>query len=243
MPRGRLIPERTVDSLLAYELLTAFPLGLIWSPTNHRGAWDHALFGGGRRVVLFECKAVLANLSATNPTVWKIPIGLSQLHDYVKNRRLSNLLYVLPARPKVASKPWLRDCRSDPDVRGRCLACLNAGAHATRRWAGQEPLVAGAPHRIRLQPWFVHWAWCVPAGDLWCKLGPTKTGDILLSADDADLEVLPGAQRLCHLLHRQGCTGFMSNGGLLDFALDSQQVGGDWPLADDDSAQPLGLLL
>ena len=33
----RLIPERTVDSLLAYELLSAFSAGVIWFPTNTRG--------------------------------------------------------------------------------------------------------------------------------------------------------------------------------------------------------------
>jgi hypothetical protein len=39
----RLIPERTIDSLFAYEALQALPTALLWSPSNTAGMWDHAL--------------------------------------------------------------------------------------------------------------------------------------------------------------------------------------------------------
>lgn len=41
----RLVPERTIDSLFAYEALQALPTGLIWSPANTETStnreWDH----------------------------------------------------------------------------------------------------------------------------------------------------------------------------------------------------------
>ncbi|MEC5169453.1 hypothetical protein RCH11_001926 [Glaciihabitans sp. GrIS 2.15] len=201
-----LVPERTVDSLLAYELLRAFPRAILWSPTNTAGSLDHELDAGGPRAILFECKGIEDR--------WRIPIRAQQLDDYVTGG-LGQLLYLLPSKPVDPLIPWLRSCASDPDVHGRCQACAASRGSDNRRWAGSQPPVSGAPPERRLQPWFNHWAWCVPAAQLQLHLGrPTR--DMRIPAEDASLAAIPGAQRLCHMLPRStasAVTGLPSGGG------------------------------
>jgi hypothetical protein len=201
-----LIPERTVDSLLAYELLRAFPTAILWSPTNTARSLDHELDAGGPRAILFECKGIEDR--------WRIPIRAQQLDDYV-TRGLGRLLYLLPSKPVDPLIPWLRTCASDPDLRGHCLACGASRGSDSRRWAGSQPHISTAPTERRLQPWFNHWAWCVPAAQLQLHLGrPTR--DVRILADDARLAAIPGAQRLCHMLPRAtapNVTALPSGGG------------------------------
>jgi hypothetical protein len=187
-----LVPERTVDSLLAYELLTAFPTAILWSPTNTKGSLDHQLDVGGSRAILFECKGIEPN--------WRIPIRWRQLDAYVSGG-FGHLLYLLPSKPTDPTAPWLRTCTHDPDGRGHCMACAASVGSDRRRWAGKKPHVRSALPERRLQPWFNHWSWCVPASQLQHFLGhPVR--DVRILADDSTLAGISGAQRLCHMLPR-----------------------------------------
>lgn len=187
-----LIPERTVDSLLAYELLRAFPAAILWSPTNTKKSLDHELDAGGVRAILFECKGIEDR--------WRIPIRAQQLDDYVTGG-LGRILYLLPSKPVDPGAPWLRSCASDPDAHGHCQACSVYHGSDQRRWAGLRSHIKTAPPERRLQPWFNHWAWCVPATQLQLHLRH-PTSDKRIDADDARLAAIPGAQRLCHMLPR-----------------------------------------
>jgi hypothetical protein len=185
-----LVPERTVDSLLAYELLRGFPAAILWSPTNTAGSLDHQLYVGGRSAILFECKGIEDR--------WRIPIRARQLDDYVSGG-LGQLLYLLPSKPTDAAAPWRRSCARDPDAQGYCLACTAHRGSDQRRWAGLQTHVSTAPLERRLQPWFNHWAWCVPASQLQAHLGSPRR-DLRIPADDNSLAAIPGAERLCHML-------------------------------------------
>lgn len=185
-----LVPERTVDSLLAHELLRAFPTAVLWSPTNTRNSLDHELKVGGSRAILFECKGLREG--------WRIPIRIPQLDEYV-SRGLGRLLYLLPSQPANLGPPWQTLCAIDPDGNGMCKACGPQGPGGQRRLAQSDPHVrASAPER-RLQPWFGHWAWCIPASLLQVHLNSTR-GEERIAGDDAVLASIPGAQRLCHVL-------------------------------------------
>lgn len=185
-----LVPERTVDSLLAYELLRAFPSAILWSPTNTAGSLDHKLFAGGTRAILFECKGLRKG--------WRIPIRIPQLDEYV-SRGLGRLLYLLPSKPVIPNAPWEVVCGSDPDAKGRCKACATSFAQDHRRLAGSSPHVATSSPERRLQPWFNHWAWCIPATQLQAHLR-SRRGEVGMEGSDGALAKIAGARRLCHLL-------------------------------------------
>lgn len=199
-----LIPERTIDSLFAFEFLAVAPTAMIWSPHNNRGAGtvDHEI-RMSHRYFEFECKTIYRD-NATAP--WTVQVRMSQLRNYLAVGK-QQLIYLLPARPANDAAPWLRYCAADPDANGRCQACSNpvqtAGPVHHRRWAGQQPHVAHAPAESRLQPWFNHWAWCISAHDLdaYIRANPTLvTGDYAsIPADDLHLAAIAGSERLCHL--------------------------------------------
>ncbi|GAA1013358.1 hypothetical protein GCM10009551_099940 [Nocardiopsis tropica] len=201
----RLVPERTIDSLFAYEFLVAAPTALFWSPANtQKGIWDHDILHAGQRL-LIECKGLLPP-SSTKSTDWQVPIDLTQLQRYVGQPLTRSLVYILPAMPSDVARPWLRDCQADPDDAGHCLACSDALAQQwgravqSRRWAGKSSAVASATYERRLQPWFSHWAWCVSALDLSQHLSWTRGSSNSISAADRSLGSIQGATRLCHLL-------------------------------------------
>lgn len=194
----RLVPERTVDSSLAIEIVQHSPTALIWSPTNTKGMWDHEVTLAAGRAAIFERKAV--DESATGD--WTAPIDLVQLDNYSS---LSwPVLYVLLAEPRSAPKPWIRrgcregSCGSASD----CLACHSSGA---RRMAGYAKHVAGSTIAQRLQPWFCHWAWVIEAHSLQSSVVAagvslaTQKG-YTQSASDKALRSHSGAVRLCHWL-------------------------------------------
>lgn len=184
-----LIPERTVDSLLAFELIHARPRAIIWSPTNAAGSLDHELHLGGRRAILFECKGIGDRAQIT--------VRGQQLADYV-GRGLGQLLYLLPSLPLDKVNPWDVPCHCSPSG-GRCLACGPSRGPDPRRSADRDPHVATARRERLVQPWFNHWAWCIPASRLSKHLG-APTRNVNLGSNDSQISKLPGAVRLCHLL-------------------------------------------
>ncbi len=184
-----LIPERTVDSLLAFELLHAIPTAIIWSPTNTIGSLDHALHQGGRAALLFECKGIGDRGQVT--------VRGGQLSDYI-TRGLGHILYVFPALPPDETEPWSVPCNCPPS-RGRCLSCGPVRGVDARRSSDRDPSVATAPLARRIQPWFDHWAWCISAARLSAHLG-APSGNVNMSSDDASMQSMAGADRLCHLL-------------------------------------------
>lgn len=205
-----IIPERTIDTLFTFELISVAPTAIIVSPHNNRGPRtpDHE-FQGVVRKFTFECKTIYA--STSNPLRWVVKIPVRQLEDYV-NSGGSSIVYILPAEPVQRKKPWIRNCHTDPDPSGRCRACSNpssnSGAIYRRRWAGQSQPVASAPDATRMQPWFNHWSWCIRADDLLRFItNPINVGGmsnanptVELPAGDAELEAITGAVRLCHFL-------------------------------------------
>lgn len=192
----RLVPERTIDSLSAYEALTALPTSLIWSPANTAGMWDHALITARKSLMVVECKALDGDRTNRRRS-WRVPIDRTQLRTYLSSGL--DLTYLLPARPQQIDTPWVRNCVQDPTAGGFCLACYTPASGNARRWSGQKSLWQHVDPHLRLQPWFNHWAWCVRASDLEAHMvasgrkGSVKAADVRLSA-------IAGAERLCHVL-------------------------------------------
>lgn len=203
-----LIPERTIDSLLAFELIYARPDGLIWSPTNRRGSWDHRFFTT-HTVVTFECKTIQVP-TGHDPAwqrPWSVRIDLTQLAAYCRSTSpASPITYLLPAQPQDPARPWARPSPSG----GTCRYCQEPPpdpgfTRPTRRWAGLTFTIRHSSPELRLQPWFAHWAWCITAHDLQAFLLRAKPArrhqrDTSISATDARLRRTPRAVRLCHLL-------------------------------------------
>lgn len=209
-----LVPERTVDSLLAIELLTALPTAVIWSPQavavknspSQAGTPDHYLQTASRRYV-FECKTLHAPTRQAT-TGWRVKVPFGQLDRYVRNG-LGRILYLLPAKPVQVLSPWVRSCNSHGAAGAACTACRNPTAQTgpvyERRWAGLHSPVKLAPPYAQFQPWFNHWAWCVTANDLHAYIVSTRSRSSLpavvsIDASDASLQSIPGADRLCHFL-------------------------------------------
>jgi hypothetical protein len=170
----RLIPERTVDSMFAIEVVEFVPHALVWSPTNTKGQVDHVVRGLGVSALSFECKGTVSDPKQDPAKPWMSPIDYQQLAAYVGTPGLP-VLYVIPAKPTKPDSPWIRRCALDPDPDhgGMCRACHNPSAKfchnpsaKSRRWAGESPTVKGAPIHYRFQPWFAHWCWVIPAGVL-----------------------------------------------------------------------------
>lgn len=189
----RLIPERTVDSLLAAELVLALPDALIWSPSNTAGMWDHQVISQFARLIIFECKGVVSNAAASPSAPSFAPIDLPQLNNYVASG--VGVTYLLASRPHDLRVPWRRPC-NDGRADGMCSACYTAVGTAPRRWADSMRHVRTAKTYLRLQPWFNHWAWCLPAEALQKHLGTS----VRVSLKDQDVASIAGAVRLCHLL-------------------------------------------
>jgi|JI10StandDraft_1071094.scaffolds.fasta_scaffold63404_3 hypothetical protein len=248
-----LIPERTIDSTFAFEILSAAPTALLWSPAQNQGAGrtlrtpDHEL-RGARRKLVFECKTIYTPSQA--PTTWVVRIPTDQLDDYIA-QGLPNLVYVLPALPHTPASPWLRTGCTDPEPDTlACSACANptlssGGPVYWRRWAGRYRPVSTAPAHQRLLPWFNHWAWCVTARSLrsylWRNGAPRQIVDH--PAQDNQLQAIPGATRLCHLLAVVQCdndnppdgpTGHGSPTGPADRFPDDAD-GRARPLGDDEA--------
>lgn len=137
----------------------------------------------------------------------KIALPIKQLTDYV-NAGFDHVIYVFPSRPVDLEHPERRACAQDPNASGACRACsdpwMSPRARHPRRLASLEPHYRTAQPLVKFQPWFNHWAWCVPAGRLlpWLVSESPRAlpGSKKLNATDAVLERIPGAVRLCHLL-------------------------------------------
>lgn len=192
----RLVPERTIDSLFAYEALQALPTSLIWSPANTAGMWDHAVVTSGGSMLVIECKALDGDRT-NHRRSWRVPIDRAQLQTYL--RLGVDLTYLLPARPQSVGSPWVRKCAQDPSPGGFCLACYTPSSGNARRWSGQKALWQHVEPHLRLQPWFNHWSWCVRASDLEAHLVASgRKGSV--KAADVELGAIAGADRLCHVL-------------------------------------------
>lgn len=195
----RLIPERTVDSLLAAEVVRHDPYSLIWSPTNTTDSWDHAVQFSMRGSAIFECKAVQAE-NRYSKTRWSAPIRLLQLYKYVFNCDFT-VHYLVLGKPREPLKPAQRN---------RCRECSFAWCKAccrdSRSWAALESPLGRAWFGIRLQPWFCHWARVIPAKELATLLdldeaNPPNAGEeARLSLEDSRLESKGYVTRLCHFL-------------------------------------------
>lgn len=214
-----IIPERTIDSLFAFEVITAWPSAQIYSPPNNAGPGtpDHEVkvLSGS---IVFELKT-LSNGSyhrkKHDGTPWHVSIPKDQLSNYVRSGR--KIFYVLPAQPRNVDKPWMRKCSTDPDPNHNnwCKACA-AGIRSIdpvsirRRRTGNASHWKGAATPVRLQPWFSHWAWVVSAKTLEdfviqsikaSKHGVwDDTDNWHIPAEDKVLELIPTVERLCHLL-------------------------------------------
>ena len=200
----RLIPERTVDSMFAIEVVEFVPHALVWSPTNTKGQVDHFVYGLGVRALSFECKGTVSDRTIDPAQPWKSPIDYKQLDAYL----LAGfpVLYVVPAKPTHPDVPWVRTCACNPGPQGVCLACPNPKPdpdRTSRRWAAADEslMVKGAKIHYRFQPWFAHWCWVIPAGVLYRHLVAERRPWEMPTADD-QLAVMQGAgaQRLCHFL-------------------------------------------
>lgn len=197
----RLIPERTVDSLVAHELLSAFPTGLIWSPTNTRHAADHWFYmSSSVAPLVLECKGVVSRgLDPDND--WTVPLDLHQLDRYCSHSA-STVHYLFVSKPE--KRPWIRKCDSDADARGRCLACRGL-AIDRRALAGLRANVKGAQLHVRIQPWVSHWSWLISAGDLRAHIRTgRRPGQSTLTLDGSDgaMAAMPGSRRFCHVFGR-----------------------------------------
>lgn len=198
--------------------------------------------------MVFECKTIYTPSQA--PTTWVVRIPTDQLDDYIA-QGLPNLVYVLPALPHTPASPWLRTGCTDPEPDTlACSACANptlssGGPVYWRRWAGRYRPVSTAPAHQRLLPWFNHWAWCVTARSLrsylWRNGAPRQIVDH--PAQDNQLQAIPGATRLCHLLAVVQCdndnppdgpTGHGSPTGPADRFPDDAD-GRARPLGDDEA--------
>lgn len=189
----RTLPERTVDSMVAIEVVRLQPYAIVWSPTNTAGQIDH-LIQNGLLVTYLECKGVEARSS--------IPIRLQQLWRYAYTVGPRDTVYVLPSRPAGTGAPFNR-----PDA--CCGPFCRFCPRDARSWAGLERSITNSLDlEQRLQPWFAHWAWCVPCGDLCAHLGvlpgSCPSGHVKLDWDDGILGSLPGAVRLCHFFGPSG---------------------------------------
>lgn len=234
---ARLIPERTVDSLFAYEVLHAMPSATIWSPSNTAGSWDHEVTIGQARLLVVECKAV----DRTSSGHWRIPIDRGQLTTYAQ--RTPQVAYLLPAKPSRA-RPWTRACYEQSCARGQmCLACHVPYAGNPRRWAGRLGRLGRAPLHLSFQPWFNHWAWLIRADDLATQIDPAAAS---ISAQDTDLRSLSGSKRFCHVLRELSLheTGGISDSieAFLFAGVQLTDLGGmlleTWRSSNDEDATP-----
>ncbi|WP_141564834.1 hypothetical protein [Dietzia alimentaria] len=200
MVAKRYIPERTVDSLFAAEVVRYDPYALIWSPSQRDpNPVDHTVHGGGGNLAVFECKAV----NAENPTAadggdyWFAEIDRLQLDNYVAQSY--PVLYLLLAKPIDVLRPWNRSCDVGSCGKRLCRCC----ARDARSWGALNPRASVAAEKTRFQPWYAHWAWVLTAKTLDTLLDdPASTKfevrDNIMSSlsKGTQLEIT----RLCHFL-------------------------------------------
>lgn len=204
----RLIPEHTIDSSLAYEILRAHPTAALWSPTPTAGSYDHKV-RTRTSTWIFECKG--ADPATGSATAWRTPhIDAKQLSAYLA-RFGGRVIYLFLAEPTTPDKPWLRSCACAPGTRTYCNACRVTGPRdpaVERRWAGLDQIYMGQkdPHRL-VQAWFNHWAWCITATDLNAHLATHSPRPGSFTLADATCEAIPGAVRLCHFLDAANSLG------------------------------------
>jgi hypothetical protein len=218
MLSDRVVPERTIDSLLAAEWTRKYPHSLIWSPTNYQNSPDHILPAQNLSGFVLECKAVVGR-GATGE--WSAPVRRPQLDSYC--RLTADVLYLFVTRPDDEQAPWTRTCR---ECGGTCRRC----PRDARSISELEPLVATAPIELRFQPWFSHWAVVVTAQNLRNLLG--KRNNLAL---DKDLASAAEVTRLCHFFSMID-SGIQSPQLLSDFGLDNFRA--QWSQNIDQGATP-----
>lgn len=193
------IPERTIDSLFAAEVVRDDPYSLIWSPTQYAGSPDHELTDASGRVAIFECKGVQPVADPLDDD-WTALIDVPQLRRH--SLQAHPILYLLLAKPPsphapASSRTCHHQCCSSPGS-PQCKRC----ARDARSWGMLEQHVRAAPIRLKLQPWFAHWSWVITADDLQAHLqnqGKLGQATFTFKLDDAQIERdLPGSARLCH---------------------------------------------
>lgn len=187
---ARYIPERTVDSLLASELIRHDPYTLIWSPSNTAGSADHLARGSSGVLAVFECKAVDRLAAGT----WRSEVPQGQLDAHAA--RGHAVWYLFLGQPNGRDPANRRSC---PSCRGWCRACCRD----SRSWSLLAPHIKRADERLKLQPWFCHWSWVISAKNLRAAIplrGPGMPSAYQLPVTDADMEALGKAERLCHFL-------------------------------------------
>ncbi|MFD3427257.1 hypothetical protein [Nocardia fluminea] len=202
MAHARLIPERTIDSMLAAEIVRHDPYSLIWSPSQRvPNAVDHMVQGQTGRFAAFECKAVISNSTRDPEAPWSAPIDVHQLTRYL--RLPVPVVYLFLAKPAIPRAPFRRPCNLGRCTGGHCLACCRDA----RAWGALVPHIQGASAMLRLQPWFCHWAWVIPASDLHAMLTTGASGGALrpeeiISTEDDSIFIADRskATRLCHFL-------------------------------------------
>lgn len=202
MAHARLIPERTIDSMLAAEIVRHDPYSLIWSPSQRvPNAVDHMIQGQAGRFAAFECKAVISNSSRDPEAPWTAPVDVHQLTRYL--RLPVPVVYLFLAKPAVPTQPFRRACDLGQCTGYHCLACCRDA----RAWGALVPHIRGASAMLRLQPWFCHWAWVIPAADLYAVLVSRAPSGVLGPEEIIPTEdgtIFTGdrtkATRLCHFL-------------------------------------------
>jgi hypothetical protein len=217
----RYIPERTVDSLFAAEWIRAQPNAMIWSPSQTLGSADHIVYSASTAGWVIESKAVDRGKGGR----WQAPIPRGQLLAYT--RLSAPIHYLLPIPPLDLSRPWDREC-AGPCCDGPCQFC----PRDARSWASLEAAVATAEERLRLQPWFAHWAVVVEASVLLGLLGAFS--------ERIDLEALGAvvnggvAINLCHWIASKQ---HVQAPALREYGLDN--LPGMYGAVDDPESTPL----
>ena len=185
------MPERTVDSLVAIEVVRSDPNAIISSPTNTLHSYDH-LVQQRFAVTILEAKGVNDDD--------RVPVDLVQLWEYVYGHGPAETVYIPPSRPPALRRrsPWVRHCNAGCCGQSGCRFC----PRDPRSWAALDPWIQGLTPVDRIQPWFGHWAWCVPAASLAADLGVPRSRPTGSKSsykwDDTTLEAIPNARRFCH---------------------------------------------
>jgi hypothetical protein len=174
--------------MVAIEISRLDPVSIISSPTNTRASVDH-LIRNQFAVTVLECKGVDERD--------RIPIRMKQLWEYAFGQGPRTTMYVLPSG-QGNEKPWQRRCQRTCCGGVGCRFC----PRDARAWTGLDSWVRALAHDDRLQPWFSHWAWCIPCVDLAAHFGlsalTSPSGTDWLNWDDKKLSHMPNAVRLCH---------------------------------------------
>jgi len=234
----RLIPERTVDSLFAAEVVRHDPYALIWSPSQYKDSFDHAYWGASTRLAIVECKAVTRMSKGGTPARpgWSAPVNMAQLNQYVTSFHLP-VVYLLLGEPDDARKPHVRNCTDSFCRGGYCRACCRDA----RSWGLLADHIPNAPDFLRIQPWFCHWAWIVPATDLqqYLQSGGVSSRFTSISVANDALAQINNSVRLCHFLHELSLphsplADSMTSPANADSQLINQM---SWPEAEFDELQ------